>query len=440
MKRAHAVLLAAAAFAAPVFGFDFRLVNTNDVDDLVNPATPAFYIGNNPSTIALDGDILYVGGFNNSGAPANQRIVKIIDVFNTRGRVVVPTSETLMPFNRGFTGMDIAGDRLLVNYDSGSRNTPNSLRLYNTAVPALNSPNLITASGVPSGEAPRGIAGPAFDFGFDGTGFNVGGTNQPLPAVLDFTTRPEGPVGLFPATLDTSLGATFYEPDAGGPNVRDFNAPFSLASTLWRDLDIHPTTGMIVGRAGNNVVIAKRAGSNATLQSVVQINNGTITGVLGQNVQIVNGTPDGDFIIYNDRRITGAQPFASVIKTIDDNGAAVTVNFFDVDGTTPYVFPDGVGLYDFSWDGDNQRLAIVDFATRRYWIFETVQPCGAADINSDGQVDFFDYLDFANAFGSECTGPGQPLPECQFSADFNNDGQVDFFDYLDFAAEFGRCS
>ncbi|MDX2149074.1 MAG: M12 family metallo-peptidase [Planctomycetota bacterium] len=49
----------------------------------------------------------------------------------------------------------------------------------------------------------------------------------------------------------------------------------------------------------------------------------------------------------------------------------------------------------------------------------------AADFNADGQADFFDYLDFVNAFGNN-----DP------SADFNASGQVDFFDYLDFAAAF----
>ncbi|MDX2146038.1 MAG: hypothetical protein SFZ23_00835 [Planctomycetota bacterium] len=48
-----------------------------------------------------------------------------------------------------------------------------------------------------------------------------------------------------------------------------------------------------------------------------------------------------------------------------------------------------------------------------------------ADFNSDGVVDFFDYLDFAGAYSSE-----------QAAADFNTDGVVDFFDYLDFADAF----
>ena len=49
-----------------------------------------------------------------------------------------------------------------------------------------------------------------------------------------------------------------------------------------------------------------------------------------------------------------------------------------------------------------------------------------ADFNMDRTVDFFDYLDFVQAFADE-----DP------SADVNDDGQVDFFDYLDFVAAFG---
>jgi hypothetical protein len=48
----------------------------------------------------------------------------------------------------------------------------------------------------------------------------------------------------------------------------------------------------------------------------------------------------------------------------------------------------------------------------------------AADFNADGTVDFFDYLDFVDAFSS------------QSNADFNVDGATDFFDYLDFVDAF----
>ena len=54
-------------------------------------------------------------------------------------------------------------------------------------------------------------------------------------------------------------------------------------------------------------------------------------------------------------------------------------------------------------------------------------PCDDADWNGDGQVDFFDYLDFVQDFADD-------------DADFNGDGQTDFFDYLDFVQAFADCS
>ena len=47
------------------------------------------------------------------------------------------------------------------------------------------------------------------------------------------------------------------------------------------------------------------------------------------------------------------------------------------------------------------------------------------DFNGDSTVDFFDYLDFVQAFSSNAV-----------AADFNDDGVVDFFDYLDFVQAF----
>jgi hypothetical protein len=48
-----------------------------------------------------------------------------------------------------------------------------------------------------------------------------------------------------------------------------------------------------------------------------------------------------------------------------------------------------------------------------------------ADFDGNGQIDFFDYLDFANAFSSD-----DP------AADYDGNGQIDFFDYLEFAQDF----
>ncbi len=49
----------------------------------------------------------------------------------------------------------------------------------------------------------------------------------------------------------------------------------------------------------------------------------------------------------------------------------------------------------------------------------------SADFNHDGVVDFFDYLDFVDAFAASAP-----------AADFNDDSVIDFFDYLDFVDAF----
>ncbi len=59
-----------------------------------------------------------------------------------------------------------------------------------------------------------------------------------------------------------------------------------------------------------------------------------------------------------------------------------------------------------------------------FWNGTTTPPC-PADFNHDGAADFFDYLDFVDAFSSNDPG-----------ADFNGDTAIDFFDYLDFVDAF----
>ena len=55
----------------------------------------------------------------------------------------------------------------------------------------------------------------------------------------------------------------------------------------------------------------------------------------------------------------------------------------------------------------------------------SLPPNCPADFNGDGVQDFFDYLDFVDAFSANL-----------IAADFNLDGTIDFFDYLDFVDAF----
>ncbi len=105
---------------------------------------------------------------------------------------------------------------------------------------------------------------------------------------------------------------------------------------------------------------------------------------------------------------------------IDDAGQLIWNN-------TPFAgvrAPDGPGAASIisSWDagvtgGLNYRLNLTGTCF--------VGGGCAADFNGDEVVDFFDYLDFVQAFAAN-----DP------SADFNQDQVIDFFDYLDFVQAF----
>ena len=68
--------------------------------------------------------------------------------------------------------------------------------------------------------------------------------------------------------------------------------------------------------------------------------------------------------------------------------------------------------------------SIVEAGVDDFRIYSDTCPC-PADFNGDTIVDFFDYLDFVDAFSANSS-----------SADFNHDSTIDFFDYLDFVDAF----
>jgi hypothetical protein len=135
----------------------------------------------------------------------------------------------------------------------------------------------------------------------------------------------------------------------------------------------------------------------------------------------------------------GVGPYAN------SSGANTGVNLDPQTGElSGFAWAENVGWINFAGGelASPPRPARYDFAQRRLrgfawgenvgWLNLDVAESGKfvalrcpADFNADGQADFFDYLDFAQAFDAE-----DP------SADFNGDSQVDFFDYLDFVQAF----
>ncbi|MDX2145892.1 MAG: M12 family metallo-peptidase [Planctomycetota bacterium] len=186
--------------------------------------------------------------------------------------------------------------------------------------------------------------------------------------------------------------------------------------------------------------------STRTFRAVVRDNRPdaggtTMTGLI--SVQIPEGSspfsivapvpaqdvPEGPLnIVWNAGNTAGA-PFniASVsISLSTDNGQSFSVTLTESttnDGVASVNIPPGLrGTGRIRIDPNGGVFYAISGPLR------LLPGCASADINSDGQSDFFDYLDFASDFQA---GSG--------AADFDGSGQVDFFDYLEFVTAYGQC-
>ncbi len=140
--------------------------------------------------------------------------------------------------------------------------------------------------------------------------------------------------------------------------------------------------------------------TDLTFPDKVRLNWTTIPGVAGY--RILRGTTT---VLANATQI-GTTGFAGVLAATFDDTTAVP-------GTQYYYWVDA----GFLISGSTYRYSEVGAAEpgSRFG-----NPC-LPDFNDDGVLDFFDYLDFVDAFSAN-----NP------SADFNGDSSIDFFDYLDF--------
>ena len=416
--------------SAPALAVDLFLINTQDTSPVHDTLNPAFYTGNNPSTICLVGDSLFVAGFNNTGSPAECRVVKIETIFGARTFRALPDSVTTLPAFRNFTGMSYRpGAGLLVSFDGGAIGVAGSVRVFD--IDTQLNPILLHAA--PAGLSPRGAAGPSWDYGFGGLGFDYDANasiDGPVVAVLDFAGYPgsiqqKGPFGYRP----TSIGFTTQVYDGTSVNgSSQAIAPVlnvlgsngvAVSSTLWRDIDIDRDTGFVAARSDGNLVLGVRNSING-LSDLRVFQQGTPAGINGQNVQILSGFPGGDIVVYNVRPNTGAgQALEPLIKAKDLAGNDVPLTLRNPDGSTA-TFPTGVSHYDFSWDAANGRLAVSDFLNRAVYIFATEIPSGCDSVDFDGDGDEGTDADI-EAFFAVIGGGVCPTGTCN-DIDFDNDG------------------
>jgi hypothetical protein len=149
----------------------------------------------------------------------------------------------------------------------------------------------------------------------------------------------------------------------------------------------------------------------------------TVTGLTGADLLGTFGidafyipTVDVGEVSYGGVRIDGPVAVDGDLVTIDFDVAG------DATGTYPLVVE--ATLRDASGD----PIAVVENDGQ----VNIVTNGRKGDFDGDGDIDIFDFVDFADAYGSE-TGD----PNYNAIGDFNDDGHIDIFDFVDFADVYG---
>jgi hypothetical protein len=224
-----------------------------------------------------------------------------------------------------------------------------------------------------------------------------------------------GPAGILLQGV-TPVGATGWTPMAV-----HFDPATRLASVgidgRWIAQTTLPFTPQVhyAGMEAHNIITTYQVANNFIVRagdrSLFEVQPADVAASTGDVVEVapVPGSQEFTCVWVRDGRIVGDGPTGRGSTIENATGAPLRIVNAQPGDSGPYecrlVSPCGT-----EWS----RAAAVN-----------VSAGCAADFNADGQADFFDYLDFVDAFGVEDS-----------RADFDKNGQVDFFDYLGFAAAF----
>lgn len=333
------ILLVAGIAGTASAQISMREVQRIDLFALNNDQSSTF-IGTNVSAIAWNGSDLFAAGFNGAAA-AGTGVARYSGGSFQLMQFIAGT-----PGARGFSGLDISGNRLAAAYDDGAADAQ-GLQVFDTG-----SNSVLWSKNI------RGGSGVGFDSGFQGAGTGVA-----------WTTFGQGRRFL----QDTETGADVFgnsAPENGMIISPDFQGSF------WRDMDF-AANGNMVARRSNDVTLLTRTGANSGTASLLVENNENGAFIAGQNVAYVDNSAFGDFVIWNDRTLNDlGQSAANVLKVTDLNGNSLTLSLDLIGGGT---LADGNGWYDFSWDAASGTLAVLDFANRNVHIFAVPAP-GAAGL------------------------------------------------------------
>jgi hypothetical protein len=296
--------------------------------------------GTNVSAVAWNGSDAWVAGFNNSGNAGSVGLAKVSNVWGPASLGSAFGVVAATPNARGYSGLDILGNNLASAYDNGGASA-NGIQSWNTTTQTANwSKNT------------RGGSGVAFDPGFASADSGVA-----------WTTFGSGRRAL----QNAASGADIYT-TANGMIINAGNG------TLWRDMDFDDMTGDLYARRSNGLYKTTRTGGNSGTVSTLIAFNAAADSVNGHNLAFMSDTVNGDLVIFNDR-LNGntGQGFTNVLKIVDSNGVAQTINWSLLAPTLS-----GNGYYSFSFDAASQTLAVADFFNDTIHIFAVPAPSSVA--------------------------------------------------------------
>jgi hypothetical protein len=143
-------------------------------------------------------------------------------------------------------------------------------------------------------------------------------------------------------------------------------------------------------------------------------------------IAIFSATLRGSGVQQSNARALYAATNVGTLIPIIRTGQRITISGLDVRTVRAFNFDhDEAGLRQIDDSTGAVTLALSVWFTDNSRVVLTARIGCPADFNDNGQVDFFDYLDFVQAFADE-----DPR------ADINGNGTIDFFDYLDFVEAF----
>jgi hypothetical protein len=318
----------------------YRVAEVNLTPTGLDAYNTANQIGTNASAVALSGDNVWVGSWNNSGLAGFSGIYRVSNIFGTQtGAVLGGTSRTTAN-TRGFSGLVVNGNNLYSAWDNG-------------AASPLGLQKLDATSGTAAwGTSLRGSGG------------------------LDIDPLSSGNIG----TTQLGSGRRWLYNEATGSVIYNGSSPLGFviltggANSNMRSIAFDSVTGDSYSRSLNNIYKAVRTGENSAAPATTIVTgttsdpNGFIAGI---NIEFftIGGSK---FLIYNDRPTTGVgQAWNGAVRVVDTNGVAQTVNFLDATGANAVSFADGNGFYSFSFDAANNRIAVADFLNNRVLVFST---------------------------------------------------------------------